>query len=250
MFKATGLFIFQIYQSFIQAFVLAGEMIAVVPLALRYPKKSLDIYFNELFLCAPKSILVIFVVAFSFGTVIAAISGPQFRLFGAEIYIANLIGVAVSRELAPIITAICLLFLVAARYTDETASLELLDKQTFVRCLIRMLATATAAPLLSLFALYFATLGGAIVSIKAFDLSWLQYWSQIFSVVPLMDVVIGLFKSMVFGVEVAFIGCFYGIICQFNQRGLGKSIIACISMGIIVVAFTDSLLEFVLHQNF
>lgn len=247
MFTATGLITIRIFESILNYLSLIGEMFLSTSVLVRHGKQSFRLYCNELYLCGPKNFLIVTMISFLFGTVIIAISAPQFEMFGAQIYAANLIGIAMARDFAPLLTGICLLFLAAARFTDDISAVKKIDKLIYAQCLIRILAVASAAPILALFGLCASILGGALIGEQQFDIHIYQYWNQILSAVPFSDIFLGLFKASLFGIEIAFLGCFYGIRCQSGKRTLGKSIILAISMGILLITLTDSFIEIILN---
>lgn len=246
IFRMTGIVTIRFFESIFSYLCLIGEMVLSVPLLFHYGKQSFRDYCNELYLCGPKNFGIVIIIAFLAGIVIVAISAAQFQVFNAQIYAANLIGIAEARDFAPFTAAICLLFLTAARFTDEISAFKNKDKQIYSQCVIKILAVASVAPLLSLFAFYSSMLGGAIIGKQQFDIHWGQYWNQIFAAVTLTDIFTGLFKASLFGVEMAFLGCFYGLLSLFEQKTVGKSIVLALSVGILVAILTDSFMEIVI----
>lgn len=246
MFRATGVATIRFFESIFDYLEVVGKMVLSTPLLFRNGKQSFRDYGKELYFCGPKNFLFINTIAFIFGAVIVAISATMFQKVGKPIYAVNIVGIAAARYIMPFFIAIFLLFLSAARFTDEIYSLKKIDKQVYSQCLVRIFAMASAAPLLTLFAFYSAILGGALIGEQQFGINFGQYWDQILSAVSFTDISLGLFKTFLFGIEIAFLGCFYGLVAQFGKKSLGRSIISTISIGLLLVILTNGSMEIVM----
>ncbi len=198
---------------------------------------------NEVSRFGFKSIFIICIVSFLLGTVITSIAGGQFQTFGITLFTVNLLGISQARALAPLVTVICLIFLGAARFTNEVSDIDSQNTDLHQSCLNKILAMGIIAPMLSLFAFYAAAYGGAFIAVYQFRIHSAQFWQQFFHSVPFYFIVIGLFKAIVFGIEAATIGCFYGMLAHHAKKSLGSFIITTVSMGVVIVAITDSIIE-------
>ena len=180
---------------------------------------------------------------------IATIGGPQLKTFGAQIFVANLVVVGTMRDFSPLIIVIIFLFRNGTQYTDELSKVNKITKDVYASCNIRILALAIAAPLLCLFANYAAIGGGMLVGYLTLRIHTTRYWVQTLSAVTIVDVYIGLSKSIVFGIETALLSCFYGLVCQQKKMALGKAIVSTITIGISIALLSDTIIEMLISYT-
>jgi len=193
---------------------------------------------------------VVTLIAFLMGVVLAYQSAVPMRQFGAEIFVANLIGLSLLRELAPLMTAIVLAGRTGAAFAAEIGTMEVneeidalitmaLDPLRFL-VVPRVIATMLVTPLLTIYAGMVGLIGGGLVMLT-FDIPLVTYYKQIISVVSIGDFVGGLFKSVVFAFLVATVGCLRGLQTQGGPRAVGQATTRAVVSAIVLIVVFDGL---------
>ena len=185
------------------------------------------------------------------GMILAFESAASLKMFGAEVYVADLIAIALFRELGPIITAIILAGRTGSAFAAEIGTMKVdeeLDALTTmglppVRFLVmpRMVAAALAMPVLTVFAEISGLIGGCIV-LQLMDVPASGFWKHAASSSSAFIIAFGLAKSALFGLLVGFIGCAAGMRTRNTADGVGAAATNAVVGGIVAIAVTDGLL--------
>ncbi|HEY4038171.1 MAG TPA: MlaE family lipid ABC transporter permease subunit [Burkholderiaceae bacterium] len=193
---------------------------------------------------------VVTLIAFLMGVVLAYQSAVPMRQFGAEIFVANLIGLSLLRELAPLMTSIVLAGRTGAAFAAEIGTMEVneeIDALTTMaldplRFLVvpRVIATMLVTPLLTIYAGIVGLIGGGLVMLT-FDIPLVTYFKQIVGIVSIGDFVGGLFKSAVFAFLVATVGCLRGLQTQGGPRAVGQATTRAVVSAIVLIVVFDGL---------
>lgn len=191
---------------------------------------------------------IVTLVAFLLGVIIAYQSAVAMRQFGAEVYVANLIGISMVRELAPLMTAILLAGRSGAAFAAEIGTMRVNEEidalTTFgfdpVRFLVvtRLLAALAVTPLLAVYADVVSILGGALI-LLTFQIPLVTYFNQVFTLVALNDLMGGLFKCLVFGVVIAGIGCLRGLQTGSGAAAVGLSTTRAVVSALVLIVVVD-----------
>jgi phospholipid/cholesterol/gamma-HCH transport system permease protein len=199
---------------------------------------------------------VVTLIAFLMGVVLAYQSAVPMRQFGAQIYVANLIGLSLLRELAPLMTSIVLAGRTGAAFAAEIGTMKVneeIDALTTMaldplRFLVvpRLLATLFVAPLLTVYAGLVGLFGGGLVMLS-FDIPLVTYYKQIVSVVSIGDFAGGLFKSAVFAFLVAAVGCLRGLETVGGPRAVGQAATRAVVSAIVLIVVFDGLFAVVFN---
>jgi phospholipid/cholesterol/gamma-HCH transport system permease protein len=190
-------------------------------------------------------------VGFLIGVVLAYLTAKQLRQFGADAYIVNILGVALIRELGPMLAAI----LVAGRsgssitaqigvmrVTDELDAMSVMGiSHSFRLVLPRALALAIAMPLVSVWTTFCALAGGMLAADVSLGITPTYFLGALPEAVQLGNLVLATAKSVVFGLLIALIGCHYGLQVQPNTQSLGQGTTASVVTSITVVILVDAL---------
>jgi phospholipid/cholesterol/gamma-HCH transport system permease protein len=190
-------------------------------------------------------------VGFLIGVVLAYLTAKQLRQFGADAYIVNILGVALIRELGPMLAAI----LVAGRsgssitaqigvmrVTDELDAMSVMGiSHSFRLVLPRAMALALAMPLISIWTTLCALAGGMLASDIALDITPTFFLRALPEAVQIGNLVLATAKSVFFGLLIALIGCYYGLAVQPNTQSLGEGTTASVVTSITVVILVDAL---------
>jgi phospholipid/cholesterol/gamma-HCH transport system permease protein len=200
---------------------------------------------------------VVALVGFLMGVIIAFEIGNVARQFGAVLYTVNVVGIALVRELSPLMTAIVFAGRSGAAFAAEIGTRKVNDElsalTTFgldpVALLVvpRLIAPLIAVPLLTVLADMASLFGGALVMLR-FDVSLTQFYYQTLSNVQMSDVLVGVVKAAVFGVLIAAIGCRRGLGTGMDAAAVGRSTTHAVVTSIVTVVVADGLFAVLLDQ--
>lgn len=185
------------------------------------------------------------------GTIVAFVGAYQLRMFGAEIYVAAGVGLAMVREMAPMMTGIVLAGRTGAAFAahigtmqvnEEVDALQTLGVSPFDFLVMpRVLALALMMPMLCLYSNLMGIAGGAVVSAGMFNIPIVQYLEQTWRTVGVNDFAIGMAKSFAFGITVAVAGCMRGMQCGRSAQEVGRAATAAVVTGIVAIIVLDSI---------
>jgi phospholipid/cholesterol/gamma-HCH transport system permease protein len=199
---------------------------------------------------------VVTLIAFLMGVVLAYQSALPMRQYGAQIFVANLIGLSLLRELGPLMTSIVLAGRTGAAFAAELGTMrvdEEIDALTTMaldplRFLVvpRLIATLAVTPLLTIYAGLVGLVGGGLV-MTTFDIPLVTYFKQIISIVSIGDFLGGLFKSAVFAFLVAAVGCLRGLETQGGPRAVGQAATRAVVSSIVLIVVFDGIFAVVFN---
>ncbi|TAN66778.1 MAG: ABC transporter permease [Methylobacter sp.] len=189
-------------------------------------------------------------VGFLIGIVLSYLSALQLKIFGAEIYIIDILGLSIIRELGPLLAAI----LVAGRsgsamtaqigimrVTEELDALSAMGISHSLRLIFpKVMALTMVLPLLSVWTSTMALIGGMFSAQTTLDISYQQFFLKLPDAVPLVNLLIGLGKSAVFGLMIALIACHFGFRIKPNTESLGNETTNSVVAAITVVIMVDA----------
>ena len=197
-------------------------------------------------------------VGFLVGVVLSYLTAQQLRAYGAEAYIVNLLGVAIIRELGPVLAAILLAGrsgsamtaqIGVMRVTEELDALSVMGIPHTLRLVLpRMVALGISMPLLILWTNAIALIGGMASAQLQLGLDFRHFIASLPSAVPIANLYLGLGKGVVFGMLIALVACHFGLRIKPNTESLGtgttNSVVSAITVVIVVdaifaVAFAD-----------
>lgn len=192
------------------------------------------------------------------GVVLAYLTSQQLRRFGADAYIVDILGIALIRELGPMLAAI----LVAGRsgsaitaqigvmrVTEELDAMRVMGiSHTYRLVMPRAMALSVAMPLISAWTTVAGLVGGMIAADLSLGISPIFFLKALPGAVSLPNLVLGMSKSVVFGILIALIGCHFGLRVQPNTESLGQGTTSAVVTAITVVILVDALFA-VLFSN-
>jgi len=205
--------------------------------------------------CSGQALPIVTLISFLVGMILAFIGVIQLALFGAEIYVANLVGIAMVRLMGAIMTGIVMAGRTGGAFAAQLGTMQVnqeidalktlgLSPMEFL-VLPRMLALALMMPLLALFANVMGVLGGAVVAISIPNINAIQYYNQTVSAVSLWDLWIGLFCSAVFGVIVALSGCMRGMQCGRSASAVGDAATSAVVTAIVGIIVATAVITII-----
>jgi phospholipid/cholesterol/gamma-HCH transport system permease protein len=191
---------------------------------------------------------IVLLLNFLVGFVMGFQSARQLQLYGANIYVADVVGISVTRELAPLMTAIIMSGRSGASFAAELGSMRVSEEIDALKTmgfapapyliLPRVAALALVAPVLTLFGSVVGVAGGAAVAVSTLDVSARGYLAELRTALVPSDIWTGLVKSVAFGIAIAFIGCQQGFATRGAAEGVGRSttttVVSCL-FAIVVI---------------
>jgi len=201
--------------------------------------------------CWASSIPIVSLISFLVGVILAFQSAIQLRQYGAGIFVADLVGLAVVREMGPMMAAIVVAggtgagFAAALgnmRVNEEIDALETLGISP-IDFLVRprLIAVTIMLPILTLYANLLGILGGLFISSTLLSISASAYWIETQNRVGVTDVSIGIVKSFIFGIMIALIGCWRGIQCGRDTTGVGIATSSAVVTSVTFIVLGDAL---------
>ena len=232
--------------------VLLGRVSLDVLHLVRYPR---EIPWREisanLYRTGAQALGITALVGFLVGVVLSYLSAQQLRSFGADIFIVNLLGISIIRELGPVLAAI----LVAGRsgsamtaqigvmrVTEELDALAVMGIPHTLRLVLpKMIALAIAMPLLILWTNAVALMGGMVSAQLQLGIDYRHFIASLPDAVPIANLWLGLGKGVVFGILIALIACHFGLRIQPNTESLGMGTTNSVVTAITIVIIVDAI---------
>jgi phospholipid/cholesterol/gamma-HCH transport system permease protein len=200
---------------------------------------------------------IVGLISFLLGLIIAFMSSVQLRQFGADIYVASLVSLAMTRELGPIMTAIIVAGRSGSAFAAEIGTMRISEEidalftmgfdPTRFLAIPKIVASIIVVPLLTLFSDVFAILGGLVVGVLMLDLTANAYMAQTFVTLTPFDVFLGVLKSAVFAFLISWIGCFRGFRVRGGAAGVGEATTSAVVSSIFLIILTDSVFSVILR---
>ncbi|MFQ5953083.1 MAG: MlaE family ABC transporter permease [Candidatus Omnitrophota bacterium] len=213
---------------------------------------SRESIFQQMVFAGTQSVLIVFFVSLFTGVVIAMQSAYQLADFGAVIYVAPMVSIAMARELGPVFTALVVTGRVGSAITAELGTMkvseqiEALEVMALdpVRFLVvpRFLALLIMLPCLTVMSDIVGVLGGLLVGIFQLDLNVHRYWRFTFDFLTWKDIWTGLVKSVGFAMVISMISCHVGLTTRGGAEGVGKSTTRSVVICFILIILVDCIL--------
>jgi phospholipid/cholesterol/gamma-HCH transport system permease protein len=199
---------------------------------------------------------IVGLISFLLGLIIAFMSAVQLQQFGANIFVASLVALAMTRELGPIMTAIIVAGRSGSSFAAELGTMKISEEvdalftmgfdPTRFLVIPRLLASVVVVPFLTLFSNVFGIAGGLLVGVSMFDLTAGAYLAKTLETLTLFDVFWGLFKSAVFALLIAWIGCFRGFRVSGGAASVGQATTSAVVSSLFLIILTDSVFAVIL----
>jgi|SRR6266850_444365 len=214
----------------------------------RYRRGDLVIELQE---AGAQALPIVTLISFLVGLIMAFVGAVSLQQFGAGIYVANMVAVAMSREMGAMMTAIIMAGRTGSAYAAQLGTMNVsqeIDALTTMGIppmdflvLPRMLALSLMMPLLCVYSDFIGMIGGAAVATGLLDLGLAQYWQQTKGAITAGDFATGVGKSVVFGVLVALSGCMEGIRAGRSASAVGDAATRAVVRAIVYIIVADGL---------
>ena len=205
--------------------------------------------------CGARSLGIVALINLLVGIILAFVGAIELRNFGAQIYVAHLVGIGMLRDIAPIMTGIIVTGRTGASFAAELATMEANQEIDALKTLgippmdflvlPRLLALSLMMPLLCLYADLMGIIGGLVVSVSMLGISPTQYLDETRRAVGLNHLFLGLFMSLVFGVLVALTGCMRGVRSGRSASAVGEATTSAVVTGIVNIVVATAVITLI-----
>ncbi|MDY6838212.1 MAG: ABC transporter permease [Thermodesulfobacteriota bacterium] len=202
--------------------------------------------------CGAQALPIVSLISVLVGLILAFIGAVQLMMFGAQIYVADLVGIAMVRVMGAVMAGIIMAGRTGAAFAAQLGTMQVNEEIDALETLgispmeflvlPRMLALALMMPLLCLYADFMGVLGGFIVGVTMLDLNVMEYYNQTRAAIHLNNLWIGLFQSAVFGVLVALAGCLRGMQCGRSASAVGDAATSAVVTGIVSIVVATAVI--------
>jgi phospholipid/cholesterol/gamma-HCH transport system permease protein len=195
--------------------------------------------------CGVQALPIVSLISVLVGLILAFVGAIQLRIFGAQIYVASLVGIGMVRALAAVMTGIIMSGRTGASFAARLGTMQVNEEIDALKTLgvspmeflvlPRMLALFLMMPLLSLYADLMGVLGGFVIGVSMLNLNFMEYYNKTREAVSMNDFGVGLFSAAVFGVLVALSGCMRGMQCGRSASAVGEATTSAVVTGIVSI---------------
>ena len=229
-----------------------GSMVLAAGTIIRHPRLG---HWKEVAPLMEKTgadaVPIVILINFLVGFVMAFQSAKQLKMFGANIYVADLVGISLTRELAPLMTAIIVCGRSGAAFAAEIGSMKVNEEVDALRTLgltpfgwlvvPRIIALLIVVPILTLIGDFIGVLGGLAVGITDLDLTTQGYMIETLKAIQGWDVMTGILKSLVFAIAIGLIACQQGFAASGGAEGVGKRTTSTVVTSLFALVMIDAL---------
>jgi phospholipid/cholesterol/gamma-HCH transport system permease protein len=208
----------------------------------RFRAADLLLYIQE---AGADALPIVTLISFLVGIIMAFVGAVQLQKFGAAIYVADLVGIAVVREMGAMMTGIVMAGRTGAAFAAQLGTMKVTQEVDALATmgispleflvLPRAIALCVMMPLLCLYANLIGILGGAVIGTGMLGLSLPVYFTELFHAVSIGDLVGGVFKASVYGVLIAIAGCLRGMQCGSSASAVGDAATSAVVTGIVLI---------------
>ena len=202
--------------------------------------------------CGIEALPIISLISLLVGLILAFVGAVQLVMFGAQIYVANLVGISMVRVMGAVMAGIVMAGRTGAAFAAQLGTMQVNEEIDAFKTmgispmeflvLPRILGLTLMMPLLCLYADLMGILGGFIVGVSMLDLNMVEYYHQTKASVTLSDLWIGIVQSAVFGILVALAGCLRGMQCGRSASAVGDATTSAVVTGIVAIIVATAII--------
>jgi phospholipid/cholesterol/gamma-HCH transport system permease protein len=204
--------------------------------------------------CGAQALPIVSLISVLVGLILAFVGAIELKMFGAQIFVADLVGIAMVRIMGAIMTGIIMAGRTGAAFAAQIGTMQVNEEIDALQTLgispmeflvlPRMVALIVMMPLLCLYADLMGIVGGVVVGVGMLDLSLTEYLNRTREAVRMTHLWIGLFDSAVFGVLVAMAGCLRGIQCGRSASAVGEATTSAVVTSIVAIVVATAVITF------
>jgi len=205
--------------------------------------------------CGANALGLVSLISLLVGIILAFVGAMQLKLFGAQIYIADIVGIAMVRVMGAVMTGIIMSGRTGASFAAELGIMQANEEIDALKTLginpieflviPRLLALIVMMPLLTLYANLMGIFGGFIISVSMLNLNPVEYLIHTQSAVKISNLWVGLLHSVVFGAIIAISGCLKGINCERSSSGVGEATTSAVVTSVTVIVIATAVITFI-----
>jgi phospholipid/cholesterol/gamma-HCH transport system permease protein len=206
----------------------------------------------------PRALVIVSVISFLVGLILAYLGADQLRMVGAQIYIADLVAIGMVREIGALMTGVIIAGRTGAAFAAQLGTMQVNEEIDAFKTLgispvdflvlPRMLALMLMVPLLTLYAGFVGMLAGMLVSATIFDIGMFEYYTETLVALELKHFWVGLSKGSVYGAVVAYAGCLRGMQCGRSAESVGEAATSAVVTGILLITISASLMTIIYYR--
>lgn len=193
---------------------------------------------------------IVGLISFLVGIIMAYQGAVQLRQFGADVYVADLVGLSVVREMGPMMAAIVLAGRTGAAFAATLATMKANEEIDALETLgvtpidflvmPRLAALFIMMPLLAVYSNFLGISGGMVISWTILDIPTSLYWAETKTIIDLSDLSTGLIKAATFGLIIGLSGCLRGLKSDRSAAGVGQAATSAVVTGILLIIVSDA----------
>ena len=243
-----------IYQFILSIGALVGFLGQFILNCLNFLKAPLQLNWNEVVRtindAGIKGVAVASLLSFLIGVTLTYQMSPQFITYGANVYVVNFLGIALLKEVSPLLTAIIVTGRTGAAITAEIGTMQVQEEIDAMRTmgispvrrlvLPKVIGLIIAMPLITAIADVVSLVGGAIVANATLDVSYTLFLDRLQTYVSINNYTCGIVKSFFFALIISLVGCFCGFRVKGNANSIGEETTRSVVLGIILILFIDA----------
>jgi phospholipid/cholesterol/gamma-HCH transport system permease protein len=240
-----------IYEDFVSIMTFLGDLLTALIHSMSHPRSvRWDDVFFYMKRAGVEGLPIVGLINFLLGLIIAFMSSLQLKQFGANIYVASLVGVAMVSELGPIMTAIIVAGRSGSAFAAEIGTMKVNEEvdalvtmgfdPTRFLAVPKVLAAMLVVPVLTLYADFFGIAGGLVVGVLGLDLTVYTYIQETMKVLTIASIVKSMIKSVVFAVLISGIGCQRGFQVRGGAEAVGSATTSAVVAAIFLIIVMDS----------
>ena len=207
--------------------------------------------------CTYKALPIVSLISFMVGLILAFVGAVQLKTFGAQIYVASLVTIGMTRIMGAIMTGIIMAGRTGASYAATIGTMQVNEEVDALKTMgvnpmdflvsPRMIALTISMPILTILADFMGMIGGGFVGVTMLGIPLQKYWDVSIAAISLNNFLVGIFHGLVFGIVTAICGCYYGIYCGRNADSVGsattKAVVASIIWMIVMTGLITVVCE-------
>ncbi len=242
-------------ERFLSAVFLLGQVIVHLLQGKINRRNTLE----QMSIVGPDSLAIALITAAFVGAVFTIQVAREFLNFGAVQAIGGVLGLALSRELAPVLTAVVLAARVGSAFAAEIGTMKVTEqidalyilKSDPIDYLVipRVIACCIMLPILTMISLVVGSIGGILVATTLYNISQTTFIESIQDFLQIWDLISALVKAVIFGLLIAIIGCSWGLTTTGGAKGVGQSTTTAVVMALISIFISNFFLSWIMFQG-
>ncbi|MCM8538554.1 MAG: ABC transporter permease [Lentisphaeraceae bacterium] len=242
-----------------QLTIFAGECVFSLLRAVKNPKsvKWMDIFYY-MDMCGREAVPIVSLICFLMGLILGFQAAIQLHQFGTDIYVADLVGLSIVKELGPLMVGIICCGRAGSAFAAEIGTMKVNEEIDALYTMghepfrflafPKVVAMVLVMPLLTIIGDIAGVLGGYVVGVFKLGLPTAAYINQSVNAIYFTDILEGLFKSLVFAINISFVGCLQGLQSKNDAQGVGRAATTAVVNGILFLIIADTIITVLLNS--